>query len=71
MAAKNILYHIDQPEDVVTEAIPYLGIITFSIIPTLIFQTFRQFTEGLSQTRIAMMAVMVYVLADIDQPIPR
>lgn len=57
-AAKNILYHIDQPEDVVKEAIPYLGIITFSIIPTLIFQTFRQFTEGLSQTRIAMMAVI-------------
>jgi len=58
MAAKNILYHIDQPEDVVAEAIPYLGIITFSIIPTLIFQTFRQFTEGLSLTRIAMVAVI-------------
>ncbi len=58
MAAKNILYHIDQPADVVAEAIPYLGIITFSIIPTLIFQTFRQFTEGLSRTRIAMMAVI-------------
>jgi multidrug resistance protein, MATE family len=58
MAAKNILYHIDQPADVVTEAIPYLGIITFSIIPTLLFQTFRQFTEGLSRTRIAMMAVI-------------
>lgn len=57
-AAKNILYHIDQPEDVVVEAIPYLGIITFSIIPTLIFQTFRQFTEGLSHTRIAMVAVI-------------
>jgi MATE family multidrug resistance protein len=58
MAAKNILYHIDQPEDVVAEAIPYLGIITFSIIPTLIFQTFRQLTEGLSLTRIAMVAVI-------------
>ncbi len=58
MAAKNILYHIDQPVDVVAEAIPYLGIITFSIIPTLIFQTFRQFTEGMSLTRIAMVAVI-------------
>jgi len=58
MAAKNILYHIDQPADVVAEAIPYLSIITFSIIPTLIFQTFRQFTEGLSHTRIAMVAVI-------------
>src|ERR1043165_7204143 len=45
IGAKNILYHIDQPEDVVVEAIPYLSVITFSIIPTLIYQTFRQFTE--------------------------
>ncbi|MBS1486576.1 MAG: MATE family efflux transporter [Bacteroidetes bacterium] len=58
MAAKNILYHISQPAEVVAEAIPYLGIITFSIIPTLVFQTFRQFTEGLSQTRVAMIAVI-------------
>lgn len=58
IASKNILYHIDQPEDVVVEAIPYLSVITFSIIPTLIFQTFRQFTEGLSRTRIAMVAVI-------------
>ena len=58
IGAKNILYHIDQPEDVVVEAIPYLSVITFSIIPTLIYQTFRQFTEGLSQTRIAMVAVI-------------
>ncbi len=40
------------------QAIQYLGIITFSIIPTLVFQTFRQFTEGLSLTRIAMVAVI-------------
>ena len=58
MAAKNVLHYIGQPEDVVEEAIPYLAIIAFSIIPTLIFQTFRQFTEGLSRTRIAMIAVI-------------
>src|SRR5260221_3993918 len=58
IGAKNILYRIDQPEDVVAEAIPYLSVITFSIIPTLVFQTFRQFTEGLSRTRIAMIAVI-------------
>lgn len=58
MWAKNILYYINQPSAVVAEAIPYLGIITFSIIPTLLFQTFRQFTEGLSQPRVAMAAVI-------------
>jgi len=58
LVARNVLYHIDQPADVVALAIPYLGIITFSIVPTLIFQTFRQFTEGLSFTRVAMVAVI-------------
>lgn len=55
---KNILFHIDQPVEVVKLSIPYLDIITFSIIPTLLFQTFRQFTEGLSLTRIAMYVVI-------------
>ena len=55
---KNILYHIDQPAEVVVLSIPYLDIITFSIIPTLLFQTFRQFSEGLSFTRIAMFVVI-------------
>ncbi len=59
LAAKNLLYHIGQPEEVVILAGPYLSIITYSIIPTLIFQTFRQFSEGLSHTRVAMTVMMV------------
>ncbi len=55
---KNILYHIDQPEEVVALSIPYLEIITFSIIPVLIFQTYRQFSEGLSNTWIPMIIVI-------------
>ena len=49
-----VLYHLDQPKDVVALAIPYLEIITVSIIPLMIFQTFRQFMEGLSITKPAM-----------------
>ena len=59
IAAKNLLYHIGQPEEVVSLAVPYLSIITFSIIPALVFQTFRQFSEGLSHTRIAMTVMIV------------
>ncbi len=55
---KQLLYHIDQPAEVVTLAIPYLEIITFSIIPVLVFQTFRQFSEGLSNTWIPMVIVL-------------
>lgn len=48
------LPYINQPEEVVVLAIPYLYIIAFSIIPIMLFQTFRQFAEGLSLTRMAM-----------------
>lgn len=54
LAGGNILHHMNQPIDVVALAIPYLGVITFSIIPLMLFQTFRQFAEGLSMTKQAM-----------------
>lgn len=62
---KNVLYHIDQPPEVVVLSIPYLSIITFSLIPMLIFQTFKQFAEGLSNTRIAMIIIVVSNVVNI------
>ncbi|MBS9522834.1 MATE family efflux transporter [Litoribacter alkaliphilus] len=53
MAAPSLGY-MNQPEEVVRLAIPYLGIITLSLIPFMFFQTFKQFAEGLSQTKQAM-----------------
>jgi multidrug resistance protein, MATE family len=55
---KNLLYHIEQPPEVVSQALPFLSIITFSLIPVMIFQTFKQFAEGLSFTRVAMMVML-------------
>jgi len=48
------LHFLDQPEDVVALTIPYLFVITISLFPFMIFQTFKQFAEGLSQTKQAM-----------------
>jgi MATE family multidrug resistance protein len=62
---KNILYHIRQPEEVVSLALPYLSIITASIIPVLIFQTFKQFAEGLSNTRLAMVIIILTNIVNI------
>jgi MATE family multidrug resistance protein len=58
MGAKQLLYHLDQPVEVIVLSIPYLEIITFSIIPVLVFQTFRQFSEGLSNTWMPMVIVL-------------
>jgi len=46
---------LNQPEDVIVLAKPYFLVISFSIIPFMVFQVFRQFAEGLSLTRQAMM----------------
>lgn len=52
--ASPFLKDLNQPKEVVTLAIPYLAIITFSLLPFMFFQTFKQFAEGLSQTKQAM-----------------
>jgi len=57
-AGKNLLYYLGQPADVVSLSIPYLNIVAVSIIPVLLFQTFRQLSEGLSNTRLAMVVVL-------------
>ena len=58
-AISPVLYHLGQEPDVVEKALPYLGIIGFSIIPLMVFQAFRQFAEGLHLTRQAMIINLV------------
>lgn len=59
------MYYMGQPEDVVTLALPYLSIVGVSIIPSMIFQTYRQFAEGLQRTRVAMIIVVGSNLVNI------
>jgi multidrug resistance protein, MATE family len=44
---------------VVELAIPYLEIVAFSMIPLMIFQGYKQFADGLSQTKYAMYATLI------------
>ncbi len=57
--AKPLLYMLSQPEEVVVLAIPYMEIVAFSLIPLMIFQAFKQFADGLSQTKYAMYATLL------------
>ncbi len=59
LVAKPVLYYLDQPPEVVELAIPYLNIVAFSMIPLMIFQAFKQFADGLSQTKYAMYATLI------------
>ncbi len=59
LVAKPLLYYLDQPPEVVELAIPYLNIVALSMIPLMVFQAFKQFADGLSQTRYAMYATLI------------
>ena len=63
--AKPVLRFLDQPEEVVEMAIPYLEIVAFSMVPLMLFQAYKQFADGLSQTRYAMYATLLANLVNV------
>ncbi|EAP86193.2 MATE family efflux transporter [Croceibacter atlanticus] len=65
LLAKPILYALNQPPEVVALAIPYMEIVAFSLIPLMTFQAFKQFADGLSQTKYAMYATLVSNIVNI------
>lgn len=62
LVASPVMRYMDQPPEVVELAMPYLGIVAFSMIPLMIFQAYKQFTDGMSNTKYGMHAT---VLANI------
>ena len=50
LLALPLLYHMDQPPEVIPDTIGFLSIMTLSIVPFMAFQTLREFSEGLSFT---------------------
>lgn len=48
--SSSLLYFMGQPKDVIDMSLPFLSIMAWSMIPIMVFQTFRQFSEGLSLT---------------------
>src|ERR1700743_1461858 len=54
-ATMHLIGHLDQTPRVVEQARPYLFLLGISLIPLLIFNTFKQFAEGLGFTKQAML----------------
>jgi MATE family multidrug resistance protein len=50
-----LLRYLNQPENVVELAIPFISILFLSMFPLMIFQGFKQFAEGLALTKQAML----------------
>jgi MATE family multidrug resistance protein len=65
MLAKPIMHLMEQPTEVVALAMPYLDLVALSLVPLVIFQAFKQFSEGLSQTRYPMYATVIANIVNI------
>ncbi|WP_417360872.1 MATE family efflux transporter [Galbibacter sp.] len=63
--AKPLMYAMDQPIDVVDMAMPYLDLVAFSLVPLVVFQAMKQFSDGLSQTKYPMYAAVVSNVVNI------
>ena len=55
--SKPIMSLMNQPEAVVNLAEPYIDWVAFSLIPVIVFQGYKQFADGLSQTKFSMYAI--------------
>jgi multidrug resistance protein, MATE family len=63
--SKPLMYLMQQPEEVVALAIPYLNLVAFSLIPLIIFQAIKQFSDGMSMTRYPMYATLLANIVNI------
>lgn len=59
MLLKPLMYFMKQPVEVVDLAIPYLNFVALSLIPMIVFQAFKQFSDGLSMTKYPMFATLI------------
>ena len=64
-AAKPIMYAMSQPKEVVDLAMPYLNLVAISLIPLIVFQAFKQFSDGLSLTKYPMYATIAANVANV------
>lgn len=59
MLARPVMEMLEQPEEVIALAKPYLGWVAFSLIPLVIYQGYKQFADGLSMTKYSMYAMVM------------
>lgn len=62
---KPIIGFMGQPADVVEVAKPFLDIVAFSLVPLIIFQAYKQFADGLSETKYSMWATIIGNIVNI------
>ncbi len=59
LALEPLLYHMGQPVEVVDAAIPYYRMMAYSIFPVLLFSSFKNFLDGVGNTFVPMVMMML------------
>ena len=57
--SKQLMYLMHQPKVVADMAAPYIDWVAFSLIPVIMYQGYKQFADGLSQTKYSMYAIFM------------
>ncbi len=57
--ATPLMYHLGQPTEVVDMALPYFKMLAWSVIPFMIYAAFKQFLEGIGNTKVAMVIMVL------------
>ncbi len=55
--SKSLMQFMNQPPEVVTMASPYIDWVAFSLIPVVIYQGYKQFSDGLGKTKYSMWSI--------------
>ncbi len=63
--SKYIISYMGQPENVVELAKPYIDVVAFSLIPLIIFQGYKQFADGMSETKYSMWATILANIVNV------
>ncbi|MBB6372623.1 MATE family efflux transporter [Chryseobacterium shigense] len=57
---------LGQSEEVVIISKPYLSVLLYSFIPAFLFQMLKQFSDGLSKTKIAMYCILISLILNVS-----
>lgn len=63
--SKPLIALMGQPVEVVEMAKPYLDIVGFSLIPMIMYQAYKQFADGLSETKYSMWATILCNITNV------
>ncbi|MDE6445334.1 MAG: MATE family efflux transporter [Alistipes sp.] len=64
-AAVPLLYHLGQPVEVVDMAVPYYRMLIYSMPLMMLFFAFKQFLEGVGNTKVEMVVTIIANIANI------